>query len=221
MNRISQDNYSSVYSSNDSNGMSYYVSVPNNLNSFLRFFIMFKNENDLKDSDGVIKSMSKVNKNIDDINYSEILIFSELSDEIEASSYVNELARIKEIVNDIYNTLLKNGLRKDLFVRKIEVIISNELHRKFLNWVSLQNKDKFHLINMPVDGVNINYNVIDDLFISDRKSIFIENTDNNVVTKSLNNNGLGNSGVVNWVVIGFILIFSLVIGIVISGFMLG
>lgn len=222
MDRINQDNYSSVYSGSDSNNMVYYVSVPNNLNNFLRFFIMFKSEDELKNSDEVIKNMSKVNRDIDDANYSEILIFSELNAKNieDTSKYVNELDRIKGIVNDVYNTLLRNGLGKDLFVRKIEVIVSNELHRKFLNWVNLQNDEKFHLINMPALGKTFESSVIDDLFLSERKAIFVDNESNDVSDKPLNNDNLNNSGMVKWFGIVFILLFSLVIGVVISVFLL-
>lgn len=217
MERINQDNYSSIYSGSDSNNMVYYVSVPNNLNNFLRFFIMFENGDELMKSDEVIRNMSKVNRDIDDANYSEILIFGELnSKNIEdTSKYVDELNRIKGIVNDVYNTLLRNGLGKELFIRKIEVIVSNELHRKFLNWVNLQNDEKFHLINMPTGKV-LEGSVIDDLFLSERKAIFVDNESNDVLPKPLNNDGLNNSGMVKWFGILFVLLFSLVIGVIIS-----
>lgn len=217
MERINQDNYSSIYSGSDSNNMVYYVSVPNNLNNFLRFFIMFENGDELMKSDEVIRNMSKVNRDIDDANYSEILIFGELnSKNIEdTSKYVDELNRIKGIVNDVYNTLLRNGLGKELFIRKIEVIVSNELHRKFLNWVNLQNDEKFHLINMPTGKV-LEGSVIDDLFLSERKAIFVDNESNDVFPKPLNNDNLNNSGMVKWFGILFILLFSLVIGVIIS-----
>lgn len=132
------------------------VSVPNVLKNNIKIFMIFK-DNSLqvlqqKDRNQLISEMLEINKKINRNNNEGMFIVTFIEDEILKNEdpfvFNEELDKIKELVNTIYNKLLSEGnLRKENFVKKVELVSLDGKYDSFINWLCLQNPSKFHAIS--------------------------------------------------------------------------
>lgn len=124
------------------------VSVPKKLQNNIKVFMMFGNNNN-ENQNKLLEDISIVSKQINSNNDEGLCIIAFISSEIlttnNAITYTRELNRIKELVNSIYNKILKeHKLTKENFVKKIELLYSDERYKDFMDFLCLQNPNKFH-----------------------------------------------------------------------------
>ena len=162
------------------------VSVPKDLKDNIRVFMIFK-DNSLQglqqqDRDKLALEMQDISKRINRDNEDGIFLVNFIGDEIirngTAFNYSNELQKTKGLVNTVYNNLLGNGkVKKENFIKKVELLYSDNRYNSFINWVCLQNPSKFHAINYQQLFNNTNNKNLEksDVFINQNSaSIFNE-----------------------------------------------
>lgn len=134
--KYQEDDYGIIYSYLDS-----FISVPNSIQNNIKLCLSFeKNQTDLVNS---------MNKYRTDGN----ILFLIIKNNVSEIDYINELARIKMLVNQVYNLILKEkNLSRDRFIRKIE-IINNGNNKEFVNWLCEHYSNKFYKNDMQVDNV--------------------------------------------------------------------
>ncbi len=141
--KYQEDDYGIIYSYLDS-----FISVPNSIQNNIKLCLSLeKNQTDLVNS---------MNKYRTDGN----ILFLTITNNISEIDYINELARIKRLVNQVYNLVLKEkNLSRDKFIRQIE-IINNGNNKEFVNWLCEHYSNKFYKSGMQVDNVFKNNDVI-------------------------------------------------------------
>ena len=88
------------------------------------------------------------------------ILFLTITNNIPEVDYIYELSRIKRLVNQVYNLVLKEkNLSRDKFIRKIE-ILNNGNNKEFVNWLCVHYSNKFYKSGMQVDNVFKNNDVI-------------------------------------------------------------
>jgi len=126
------------------------VTIPKDLNNNIKVFMSFKDKDfkniNEEERKNIINEMKEVKENIKE--NSIIIDMFTLQNNLEdnnAFAFSNELNNIKQVVNTIYNTLLQNGnVKKEDFVKKVELISLDNKYDNFINWLSMQNPNKFH-----------------------------------------------------------------------------
>ena len=221
--KYQEDDYGIIYNYLDS-----FISVPNSIQSNIKLCLSFeKNQTDL------VNSMNKyrVNGNI---------LFLTVKNNVSEIDYINELARIKMLVNQVYNLILREkNLSRDKFIRKIE-ILNNGNNKEFANWLCEHYSNKFYIgealnddifkdkdviFNTPetdtvnnVPVVNSSYTPTDEkLSIGEVDSIYKEAVNVSKGSYRASNN---NAAFIKLPMIIFVLILSTIIGVGISIFML-
>ena len=141
--KYQEDDYGIIYSYLDS-----YISVPNGIQNNLKLCLSFeKNQTDL------VNSMNKYRTEGN-------ILFLTITNNIPEVDYIYELSRIKRLVNQVYNLVLKEkNLSRDKFIRKIE-ILNNGNNKEFVNWLCVHYSNKFYKSGMQVDNVFKNNDVI-------------------------------------------------------------
>lgn len=132
------------------------VSIPKDLKDDIKLFLVFKDsvsqETERRKLVADLQSISKsINKNND-----AILLFSLMPNNFLLNenivNYGMELTKIKKSVNMIYNKLLGEGkLKKENFIKKIEILSLDNKYRDFSNWLCKQNPEKFHLTEYKLE----------------------------------------------------------------------
>ena len=104
--KYQEDDYGIIYSYLDS-----YISVPNGIQNNIKLCLSFeKNQTDL------VNSMNKYRTEGN-------ILFLTITNNIPEVDYIYELSRIKRLVNQVYNLVLKEkNLSRDKFIRKIEIL---------------------------------------------------------------------------------------------------
>lgn len=126
------------------------VTIPKDLNNNIKVFMSFKDKDfksiNEEERKNIINEMKEVKENIKE--NSIIIDMFALQNNLEdnnAFAFSNELNNIKQVVNTIYNTLLQNGnVKKEDFVKKVELISLDNKYDNFINWLSMQNPNKFN-----------------------------------------------------------------------------
>ena len=141
--KYQEDDYGIIYSYLDS-----YISVPNGIQNNIKLCLSFeKNQTDL------VNSMNKYRTEGN-------ILFLTITNNIPEVDYIYELSRIKRLVNQVYNLVLKKkNLSRDKFIRKIE-ILNNGNNKEFVNWLCVHYSNKFYKSGMQVDNVFKNNDVI-------------------------------------------------------------
>lgn len=141
--KYQEDDYGIIYSYLDS-----YISVPNGIQNNIKLCLSFeKNKTDL------VNSMNKYRTEGN-------ILFLTITNNIPEVDYIYELSRIKRLVNQVYNLVLKEkNLSRDKFIRKIE-ILNNGNNKEFVNWLCVHYSNKFYKSGMQVDNVFKNNDVI-------------------------------------------------------------
>lgn len=141
--KYQEDDYGIIYSYLDS-----YISVPNGIQNNIKLCLSFeKNQTDL------VNSMNKYRTEGN-------ILFLTITNNIPEVDYIYELSRIKRLVNQVYNFVLKEkNLSRDKFIRKIE-ILNNGNNKEFVNWLCEHYSNKFYKSGMQVDNVFKNNDVI-------------------------------------------------------------
>ncbi len=141
--KYQEDDYGIIYSYLDS-----YISVPNGIQNNIKLCLSFeKNQTDL------VNSMNKYRTEGN-------ILFLTITNNIPEVDYIYELSRIKRLVNQVYNLVLKEkNLSRDKFIRKIE-ILNNGNNKEFVNWLCEHYSNKFYKSGMQVDNVFKNNDVI-------------------------------------------------------------
>lgn len=141
--KYQEDDYGIIYSYLDS-----YISVPNGIQNNIKLCLSFeKNQTDL------VNSMNKYRTEGN-------ILFLTITNNIPEVDYIYELSRIKRLVNQVYNLVLKEkNLSRDKFFRKIE-ILNNGNNKEFVNWLCEHYSNKFYKSGMQVDNVFKNNDVI-------------------------------------------------------------
>lgn len=141
--KYQEDDYGIIYSYLDS-----YISVPNGIQNNIKLCLSFeKNQTDL------VNSMNKYRTEGN-------ILFLTIMNNIPEVDYIYELSRIKRLVNQVYNLVLKEkNLSRDKFIRKIE-ILNNGNNKEFVNWLCEHYSNKFYKSGMQVDNVFKNNDVI-------------------------------------------------------------
>ncbi len=141
--KYQEDDYGIIYSYLDS-----YISVPNGIQNNIKLCLSFeKNQTDL------VNSMNKYRTEGN-------ILFLTITNNIPEVDYIYELSRIKRLVNQVYNLVLKEkNLSRDKFIRKIE-ILNNGNNKEFVNWLCEHYSNKFYKSGIQVDNVFKNNDVI-------------------------------------------------------------
>ena len=221
--KYQEDDYGIIYSYLDS-----YISVPNSIQDNIKLCLSFeKNQTDL------VNSMNKYRTEGN-------ILFLTITNNISEVDYINELARIKMLINQVYNLILKEKkLSRDKFIRKIE-ILNNGNNKEFANWLCEHYSNKFYIgealnddifkdkdviFNTPetdtvnnVPVVNSSYTPTDEkLSIGEVDSIYKEAVNVSKGSYRASNN---NAAFIKLPMIILVLILSTIIGVGISIFML-
>lgn len=226
--KYQEDDYGIIYSYLDS-----FISVPNNIRDNIKLCLSFeKNQTDL------VNSMNKyrINGNI---------LFLTITNNINEVDYINELSRIKRLVNQVYNLVLKEKkLSRDNFIRKIE-ILNNGNNKDFVNWLCEHYSNKFYKNDMQVENVFSNNDVIfntpktdtvnnvpvvnssytptdEKLSIGEIDPIYktLSNTNSSQNNGGFYRSSNNNAAFIKLPMIMFVLVLSTIIGLAISIFML-
>lgn len=221
--KYQEDDYGIIYSYLDS-----FISVPNSIQDNIKLCLSFeKNQTDL------VNSMNKYRTEGN-------ILFLTITNNISEVDYINELARIKMLVNQVYNLILKEKkLSRDKFIRKIE-ILNNGNNKEFANWLCEHYSNKFYIgealnddifkdkdviFNTPetdtvnnVPVVNSSYTPTDEkLSIGEVDSIYKEAVNVSKGSYRASNN---NAAFIKLPMIILVLLLSTIIGVGISIFML-
>ena len=221
--KYQEDDYGIIYSYLDS-----FISVPNSIQDNIKLCLSFeKNQTDL------VNSMNKYRTEGN-------ILFLTITNNISEVDYINELARIKMLVNQVYNLILKEKkLSRDKFIRKIE-ILKNGNNKEFANWLCEHYSNKFYIgealnddifkdkdviFNTPetdtvnnVPVVNSSYTPTDEkLSIGEVDSIYKEAVNVSKGSYRASNN---NAAFIKLPMIILVLLLSTIIGVGISIFML-
>lgn len=221
--KYQEDDYGIIYSYLDS-----YISVPNSIQDNIKLCLSFeKNQTDL------VNSMNKYRTEGN-------ILFLTITNNISEVDYINELARIKMLINQVYNLILKEKkLSRDKFIRKIE-ILNNGNNKEFANWLCEHYSNKFYIgealndyifkdkdviFNTPetdtvnnVPVVNSSYTPTDEkLSIGEVDSIYKEAVNVSKGSYRASNN---NAAFIKLPMIILVLLLSTIIGVGISIFML-
>ena len=221
--KYQEDDYGIIYSYLDS-----YISVPNGIQNNIKLCLSFeKNQTDL------VNSMNKYRTEGN-------ILFLTITNNISEVDYINELARIKMLINQVYNLILKEKkLSRDKFIRKIE-ILNNGNNKEFANWLCEHYSNKFYIgealndyifkdkdviFNTPetdtvnnVPVVNSSYTPTDEkLSIGEVDSIYKEAVNVSKGSYRASNN---NAAFIKLPMIILVLLLSTIIGVGISIFML-
>lgn len=221
--KYQEDDYGIIYSYLDS-----YISVPNSIQDNIKLCLSFeKNQTDL------VNSMNKYRTEGN-------ILFLTITNNISEVDYINELARIKMLINQVYNLILKEKkLSRDKFIRKIE-ILNNGNNKEFANWLCEHYSNKFYIgealnddifkdkdviFNTPetdtvnnVPVVNSSYTPTDEkLSIGEVDSIYKEAFNVSKGSYRASNN---NAAFIKLPMIILVLLLSTIIGVGISIFML-
>lgn len=221
--KYQEDDYGIIYSYLDS-----YISVPNSIQDNIKLCLSFeKNQTDLVNSMNKYKTEGNI-------------LFLTITNNISEVDYINELARIKMLVNQVYNLILKEKkLSRDKFIRKIE-ILNNGNNKEFANWLCEHYSNKFYIgealnddifkdkdviFNTPetdtvnnVPVVNSSYTPTDEkLSIGEVDSIYKEAVNVSKGSYRASNN---NAAFIKLPMIILVLLLSTIIGVGISIFML-
>jgi len=137
----------------NSNGQQGLVSIPKVLNNNIKVFMFFK-DSLLRDDEKqqLMFDIQAISQKINKDNDEGMLIVSLMSNDFlineDEMMRQKELENIKNLVNNIYNKLLSDGkLRKENFVKKIELISLDSKYNNFVNWLCSQNPSKFHNVS--------------------------------------------------------------------------
>lgn len=157
----------------DKQGM---VVIPKNLTNNINFF-MFFNEYTSQENEraNLINNMNSFIRTVNQNEKNSILLVSFLeSQSISLSSaYTIVFDNVKKFVNTVYNILLSKGnLRKENFIKRIELLTFNNAYNQFANWLCLQYPAKFRFA-----GYQFNVSKNDNLKKSD---MFISNNSANI-----------------------------------------
>lgn len=221
--KYQEDDYGIIYSYLDS-----YISVPNSIQDNIKLCLSFeKNQTDL------VNSMNKYRTEGN-------ILFLTITNNISEVDYINELARTKMLINQVYNLILKEKkLSRDKFIRKIE-ILNNGNNKEFANWLCEHYSNKFYIgealnddifkdkdviFNTPetdtvnnVPVVNSSYTPTDEkLSIGEVDSIYKEAVNVSKGSYRASNN---NAAFIKLPMIILVLLLSTIIGVGISIFML-
>ena len=221
--KYQEDDYGIIYSYLDS-----FISVPNSIQDNIKLCLSFeKNQTDL------VNSMNKYRTEGN-------ILFLTITNNISEVDYINELARIKMLINQVYNLILKEKkLSRDKFIRKIE-ILNNGNNKEFANWLCEHYSNKFYIgealndyifkdkdviFNTPetdtvnnVPVVNSSYTPTDEkLSIGEVDSIYKEAVNVSKGSYRASNN---NAAFIKLPMIILVLLLSTIIGVGISIFML-
>ena len=138
-----EDDYGIIYSYLDS-----YISVPNGIQNNIKLCLSFE-----KNQTYLVNSMNKYRTEGN-------ILFLTITNNIPEVDYIYELSRIKRLVNQVYNLVLKEkNLSRDKFIRKIE-ILNNGNNKEFVNWLCVHYSNNFYKSGMQVDNVFKNNDVI-------------------------------------------------------------
>jgi len=117
------------------------VSIPKVLTNNIKVYMTLEDET----KNEFISQMKEITKTINN-NLNGILIIAIMKNNINEIEYPNILDKIKNLVNKIYNDILnEKKLTKNNFIKKIEFISSEKQYKNLINWLCLQNPNKFHL----------------------------------------------------------------------------
>lgn len=183
----SLENYS-IYKSYVNDDISYYLCIPNGSINKCQIVLGFANENlDSLSQDELIAKISEVNDMVFNLNNESIYAIPNI-DELEYKNavlendnrlYENILNnKIHPITQDIYNMLIKNGIKKNNISQVISVIKKTDDDKKFTFWLSMRLGDNYiNEIDYKdlLDGYNLK---IDDsqIIINDPNDEIINNS---------------------------------------------
>lgn len=125
-------------------------SVPKDLDNNIRVFMMFgNNPQNENDRNSVVERILKISKNINSNNNDGLCIVAFLDNNILANNdsilYEKSVAKIKNLVNEIYNKLLAQGnYTKSNFIKKVELLYEDNKYLDFINYLCAHNPEKFH-----------------------------------------------------------------------------
>lgn len=189
------DDYGIIY-----NYLDFFISVPNNIQNNIKLRLSFE-----KDQTELVNSMNKYRTKDDNV------LFLSVTNDINNNDFIDELTKIKKIVNDIYNLILKEKhLTKNNFIKKIE-LIDNGNNPEFVKWLCEYYPNRFYksekehqdlfsnkefIFNTPltdsvnsVPVVNSSYTPTKEkISIGELDPIYKENINTNTKINKLNNN---------------------------------
>lgn len=148
----SLENYS-IYKSYVNDDISYYLCVPNGSMSKCQIVLGFASESlDSLSQDELIAKISEINDMVFNLNNESIYAIPNI-DELEFKNavlendnrlYENILNnKIHPITQDIYNMLIKNGIKKKNISQVISVIKKTDDDKKFTFWLSMRLGDNY------------------------------------------------------------------------------
>ena len=149
-----------------------FVSIPKDLNNNIKVFMIFKSSNlQGNERNKLMSDMNNITRMINTGNDDGICIISLIENSFleneNVVSYGKELIRIKKLVNTIYNELLGNGnLKRENFIKKLELLSLDNRYNDFINWLCMQNPSKFHFVSYQELVNNYNQNVHGNVFIN-------------------------------------------------------
>lgn len=148
----SLENYS-IYKSYINDIDSYYLCVPNGIIGKCQIVLGFSDKNlDALSDDVVINKISEVNDIIYGLNNDSIYVVANIDEVMFKNAVLENDNRLYEnilnncihpITQNIYNILVKNGIKKRNINQVISVIKKNDGDKKFAGWLSMRLGDNF------------------------------------------------------------------------------
>lgn len=154
-----------VYALNsDLNGI---FSVPKDLENNIKVFMIFgNNPQNENDRNNVVQKMLRISKNINTANNVGLSIVAFVDNDIlldnTTNSYEKSVAKIKNLVNEIYNKLLAEGnYTKSNFIKVVELLYEDDRYINLINYLCTHNSKKFHAIRYQdiMSNSSLNENV--------------------------------------------------------------
>ena len=146
--KFSETDFDTIYSVQSN--MQGLVSVPKDLKNHIKVFVLFKDmayyEQEKNNS---INEMINVNRSVNIGDNDGICITAFVSSEIlttdSAFTYTNELNKLKELINIIYNNIRNNrNLEIKDFIKNVELVHSDIRFKNFIDFLCFQNPSRFH-----------------------------------------------------------------------------
>lgn len=141
------------------------VSIPKDLASNIKVFMIFKDKslqeqnrnNFINEIYGIARMLNNGNN---DALFIVNFVNNNVLDSPSENTYSEELDKIKGLVNNVYNKLLKEGkVKRENFIKKVQLISLDGRYNPFTNWVCTKNPSKFRAAYCPPVSTNTNANI--------------------------------------------------------------
>lgn len=138
------------------------ISVPKDLADNIKVFMIFKDKSlQEQNRNYFINEIYGIARMVNNSNNDALFIVNFVNNNVlnspSENTYGEELDKIKGLVNNVYNKLLKDGTAKrEKFIKKVHLVSLDARYNPFINWLCVKNPSKFRVAYSTKVSTNIN-----------------------------------------------------------------